>query len=68
MQVRHANISNFRGIRNLDWHVPAGFVCIIGRGDSCKTTFLDAVELALSPNGSANFDDSDFFGRLGLIE
>lgn len=62
MQIRHTKIANFRGIKTLDWSVPAGFVCIIGQGDSRKSTFLDAIELALSPNGSATFDDSDFFG------
>lgn len=61
MQIRHAQISNFRGIKSLSWSVPEGFVCIIGQGDSRKSTFLDAIDLALSPNGSAAFDDSDFF-------
>ena len=41
--------------------MPEGFVCIIGQGDSRKSTFLDAIDLALSPNGSASFDDSDFY-------
>lgn len=61
MQIRHAQISNFRGIKSLSWSVPEGFVCIIGQGDSRKSTFLDAIDLALSPNGSAIFDDSDFY-------
>lgn len=61
VQIRHTKITNFRGIKTLDWNVPSGFVCIIGKGDSGKSTILDAIELALSPNGSATFDDSDFF-------
>lgn len=61
MQIRYAQINNFRGIEFLGWSIPEGLVCIIGQGDSRKSTFLDAVDLALSPSGSAVFDDSDFY-------
>lgn len=61
MQIRHVQIENFRGIKNLDWHVPTGFVCLIGSGDSCKSTFLEAIGFALSPMGNVSFDDSDFY-------
>jgi energy-coupling factor transporter ATP-binding protein EcfA2 len=35
-------------------------VCVIGAGDSRKTTILDAIDLALSSR-SSRFDDSDFY-------
>ncbi|SDG82395.1 Predicted ATP-dependent endonuclease of the OLD family, contains P-loop ATPase and TOPRIM domains [Pelagibacterium luteolum] len=62
MRVGYVEIENFRGIKQLRW-VPAGGVnCLIGPGDSCKTTILDAVALALSPRHTLSFDDLDFFG------
>jgi len=36
-------------------------VCLIGPGDSTKTTILDAIELALSPRWNIPFDDTDFY-------
>jgi putative ATP-dependent endonuclease of the OLD family len=42
--------------------VRGNFHCIIGSGDSCKTTILTAVDCALSPR-LPSFDDSDFFNQ-----
>lgn len=61
MRIRHIKIERFRGIRELDWCVDGDFVCLIGPGDSTKTTILDAVEFALSPRWNIPFDDSDFY-------
>lgn len=61
MQIRHIRIENFRGIKELDWHVPSDLTCIIGKGDSCKSTILDAIEIGLTPNTSVSIDDSDFY-------
>jgi putative ATP-dependent endonuclease of OLD family len=41
----------------------ADFVCIIGAGDTCKTTILTALDYALSPRTSLMFDDADFFNQ-----
>ncbi|RVM95602.1 ATP-dependent nuclease [Sinorhizobium meliloti] len=62
MRVGYVEIENFRGIKQLWWAPAAGINCLIGPGDSCKTTILDAVELALSPRHTLSFDDLDFFG------
>jgi predicted ATP-dependent endonuclease of OLD family len=59
--IRHIKIENFRGIRSLDWNVQGRVICLIGPGDSCKTTILDAVEFALSPRWNLAFADTDFF-------
>jgi putative ATP-dependent endonuclease of OLD family len=62
MQLRHLRVERFRGIALLEWNVRAPLACLIGPGDSCKSTVLDAVELALSPRWNVQLDDSDFFG------
>ena len=59
--VRHLNIRNFRGIQKLDWHVDGRVICLVGPGDSAKTTVLHAIELALLPKWSIPFTDSDFY-------
>jgi hypothetical protein len=48
MQIRQLKISKFRGIGALDWKPGGSFCCLIGAGDSGKSTVLDAIEAALS--------------------
>jgi hypothetical protein len=45
----------------LEWTVGGDCACLIGPGDSTKTTILDAIELVLSPRWNVQFDDTDFF-------
>ena len=62
MRIRHISIRNFRGIRELDWNVPdSSLCCLIGRGDSTKSTILEALRRAFYPQWNLAFDDSDFF-------
>ena len=61
MRISHIEIRNFRGIKALSWHVKGDFNCIIGAGDTCKTTILTALDYALSPRTALSLDDSDFF-------
>ena len=61
MQVRHLQIKRFRGIKLLDWQPSGEVICLIGPGDSTKTTIIEAIELTLSPRWDYTFDDSDFF-------
>jgi putative ATP-dependent endonuclease of the OLD family len=63
LRVRHIEIRNFRGIKSLSWHVKGDICCIIGPGDTCKTTILTALDYALSPRTSLSFEDSDFFNQ-----
>jgi putative ATP-dependent endonuclease of OLD family len=63
MKIRHLEIRNFRGIKSLSWHVKGDFNCIIGAGDSCKTTILTALDYALSPRITLTLDDADFFNQ-----
>lgn len=64
MRVRRVEIQNFRGIKSLDLRVPADkkFVCLIGPGDSTKSTILEAIHLALGERWSLNLSDTDFYG------
>lgn len=63
MRVKHIEIRNFRGIRFLSWSVKGDFNCLIGAGDSCKTTILTALDFALSPRSTLLFDDTDFYNQ-----
>ncbi|MFF0348978.1 ATP-dependent endonuclease [Micromonospora arida] len=61
MQIRRVIARNFRGIRHADWSLPRQrFVCLVGPGDSTKTTLLDAIALVLSPRWTVQFTDADF--------
>lgn len=60
MRIRRVSVRNYRGIRQMDWNIEESITCLIGPGDSTKSTILDAIELALSPRWNVTFDDSDF--------
>lgn len=61
MRIVFLEIQNFRGIKTLEWSPARHVNCLIGPGDSTKTTILDAIELALNPRSYLFVDDSDFF-------
>jgi putative ATP-dependent endonuclease of the OLD family len=62
MKVRQVRVSNFRGIKALKWNVPTeNIVCLIGKGDSSKTTILDAIQFAFHPHWNLSLSDSDFY-------
>ncbi len=61
MQIRQIKVSHFRGIASLDWTPSHTFCCLIGSGDSGKSTVLDAVEALLSSRWFA-FTEPDFLG------
>lgn len=60
-RLRLLEIRNFRSIQTLDWMPSNGVNCIIGPGDSGKSTILDAIDLCLGARRSALFGDTDFF-------
>jgi putative ATP-dependent endonuclease of the OLD family len=61
MRIAYLEVENFRGIKSLAWAPAAGMNCLIGPGDSTKTTILDAIELCLNPRAYTFADDCDFF-------
>jgi hypothetical protein len=62
MKLRRLSIKNYRGIKQLDWIITADVICLVGPGDSTKTTVLDAIGHVLSSRFSVTFSDADFFG------
>jgi predicted ATPase len=61
-RIRKIEITNFRGIQQLSWYPIPGINCLIGPGDSGKSTVLDAIDLCLGARRNVQFSDSDFFG------
>ena len=63
MRITQTEIRNFRGIATMDWSPEATLNCLIGPGDSTKTTILDAIELALNPRFNFIGEDADFYNH-----
>jgi putative ATP-dependent endonuclease of OLD family len=61
MKLVQIEIRHFRGIEFCHWQPSYGANCLIGPGDSTKTTILDAIELALNPRQSKILEDADFY-------
>ena len=59
-RIFELNINNFRGIKTFSQKFDKNFICLLGRGDSGKTTILDAISYVLSPRWNLSFYDSDF--------
>ena len=53
-------ISHFRGIETFEQRFGSGITCIIGRGDSGKSTILDAIAYLFAQSWSIHINDSDF--------
>lgn len=62
MRIVKLSVENFRGIQELDWAPRRQpLCCLIGPGDSGKSTVLDAIEAALSSRWYT-FGEGDFRG------
>ncbi len=59
-RIRRLDIANFRGIRFLEWNPSPGINCMIGPGDSGKSSILDAIDLCLGARRSIQVTDADF--------
>ncbi|WP_460044417.1 ATP-dependent nuclease [Pseudomonas sp. S2_H01] len=60
-RIRKLEIQNFRSIQHLTWSPAPGFNCLIGPGDSGKSTILDAIELCIGTRRTSPFGDNDFY-------
>jgi len=61
VKIRRIEIKNFRGVKELDWSLPnADIFCLIGKGDSSKSTILEAIRYAFYPQWNLTLSDSDF--------
>lgn len=62
MKIRKITIKNFRGVKELDWSLPTtDILCLIGKGDSSKSTVLEAIRYAFYPRWNLTLSDSDFY-------
>lgn len=62
MKIRKISIKNFRGVKELDWALPASDIfCLIGKGDSSKSTVLEAIRFTFYPQWNLTLSDSDFY-------
>lgn len=59
-QIRKLEVSNFRSIRTLSWLPTPGINCLVGPGDSGKSTILDAIDLCMGARRTIQFTDADF--------
>ncbi|KGG89328.1 chromosome segregation protein SMC [Comamonas thiooxydans] len=60
VKIRKVEIQNFRSIRSLIWFPAPGLNCLIGPGDSGKSTILDAIDICLGARRNISFGDTDF--------
>jgi putative ATP-dependent endonuclease of the OLD family len=61
-KIHSLKISNYKGLEKFEQNFGmTDFVCLIGRGDSGKTTILEAISAVLSPNWNLSFYDTDFY-------
>ncbi len=60
-RIRHIEIKNFRCIRQLSWIPSEGINCLIGPGDSGKSSILEAIDFCLGARRSLSFTDADFY-------
>lgn len=63
MKITNVEIKNFRGIKHASVLFPmdSRIICMIGPGDSGKSTLLTAIEWALWPSWSLVATDTDFY-------
>lgn len=60
-KIHTLKISNYRGIQEFNQVFgKTDFICLIGRGDSGKSTILEAISIVLSPSWNLTFYDTDF--------
>ncbi len=59
-RIRKIEIQNYRGIKQFSWLPSAGINCLIGPGDSGKSSVLDAIDVCLGARRNVQFSDADF--------
>lgn len=62
MRIRRLEIRNYRAIKQYVWVLPPdlNFICLIGPGDSGKSTILEALNMALTDRWTLAISDTDF--------
>lgn len=60
-KIRVLKISGFRGIKELTWLPRPGVNALVGPGDSCKSTILDAIDWCLGTRRTLPITYADFY-------
>ncbi|MBR6093107.1 MAG: AAA family ATPase [Bacteroidales bacterium] len=60
-KLEYLKISHFRGVESFEQRFCNGITCIIGRGDSGKSTILEAISLLFAQSWTIRLNDSDFY-------
>lgn len=63
-RIRKTETENFRGISSLSWMPKPGINCLIGPGDSGKSTVLDAIDWWVGARRSLPVTDANFHNLL----
>ena len=63
MKLRKLTINNFRGIRELEWELHGNIACLVGTGDSRKSTILLALEYLFWNTWNLAISEVDFYQR-----
>jgi putative ATP-dependent endonuclease of OLD family len=63
MQIRQLTIRRYRGIEAFTWKPNPGVNCLIGPGDTFKSTVLAAVSLLLAPYPLGPCSEFDYYRR-----
>ena len=63
MRIRYLSVRNFRGISQLDWPIDRDINCLIGAGDSTKSTILCAIYYVFYPTWGLQINDADFYNQ-----
>ena len=60
-RIRKLEINNFRAIKSLIWTPSSDINCLIGPGDSGKSSILEAIDYCVGARRNIHFTDADFF-------
>lgn len=63
MKLRKLTIKNFRGIQELEWELHGNMACLVGPGDSRKSTILLALEYLFWSSSNLSVSEVDFYQR-----
>lgn len=61
-RIRVIDIRNFRCLKVFTWQPSEGINCLIGPGDTGKSSVLDAIDFCLGARRNLSFSDADFYG------
>lgn len=63
MRIAGVKITHFRGISSCEFTLDQddSLICLIGKGDSTKTTILTAIQWAIDSSRSLSIEDQDFY-------